>query len=77
MNERKCKHRWIATFDIEGGLKENPGVWATKGTGLVIKDHCQRCGLKRKQVLLGSQRNPGEKDTIEYYREDFIFSDDE
>ena len=62
--DTKCKHRWAA--EGEGGLVENPGVWATGGTTLVICDHCEHCGLRRRRELTGSQRNPGECDTVSY-----------
>lgn len=57
-------HDW--TSEGEGGLAENPGVWATGGTSMVFCSHCRTCGLHRVEGHLGSQRNPGEHDTVEY-----------
>lgn len=57
-------HDW--TSEGEGGIEENPGVWATGGTSLQVDAHCRRCGLHRTERLTGSQRNPGECDTVEY-----------
>lgn len=61
-----CDHDWVATYDFERGLKENPGVWMTGGTAMTIKTHCAKCGLKRTERSTGSQRNPGEHDTVEF-----------
>jgi hypothetical protein len=68
-DDRSCgddpdDHDW--TSDGEGGLRENPGVWATGGTSMVFHSHCRRCGLHRVERSTGSQRNPGEHDTVEY-----------
>jgi len=57
-------HEW--TGEGHGGCDENPGVWSTGGTGLVIVEHCRQCGLKREQYIVGSQCNPGEHDTVSY-----------
>lgn len=59
-----CDHDW--TGEGEGGLDENPGVWATGGTSMLFIRHCRHCGLIRKERSCGSQRNPGEHDTVEY-----------
>lgn len=59
-----CDHDW--TSEGEGGCDQNPGVWSTGGTGITISSHCRRCGLHRVEHLTGSQRNPGEHDTVEY-----------
>lgn len=59
-----CDHDWTA--EGEGGLDENPGVWATGGTSMVFRRHCRHCGLIRTERSCGSQRNPGEHDTFTY-----------
>lgn len=58
-------HDWSS--EGEGGLEDNPGVWSTGGTSLLTREHCTRCGLHRESHYLGSQRNPGEADTVEYW----------
>lgn len=58
-------HDW--TSEDEGGLDENPGVWSTGGTTMVFRAHCATCGLQRREVSTGSQRNPGDHDTVEYF----------
>lgn len=58
-------HDWTA--EGEGGLTENPGVWAGSGTSMTFRTHCTTCGLQRREVSTGSQRNPGEHDTVEYF----------
>jgi uncharacterized protein (TIGR02996 family) len=57
-------HDW--THQGEGGCDENPGVWSTGGTGMTFASHCRTCGLHRTEHHTGSQRNPGEHDTVEY-----------
>ena len=59
-----CEHSW--SREGEGGCDENPGVWSTGGTTIVTREHCTCCGLIRESVSLGSQRNPGERDTVTY-----------
>ena len=59
-----CDHDW--SCEGEGGCDENPGVWSTGGTTIVTREHCTCCGLIRESVSLGSQRNPGERDTVTY-----------
>ncbi len=61
-----CDHDW--TSEGEGGCGENPGVWSVGGTTLVIRAHCRRCGLRRVETLIGAQRNPGEHNTVQYFR---------
>lgn len=57
-------HDW--TSDGEGGCNENPGVWSTGGTSMSFSAHCRCCGLHRTVDTTGSQKNPGEHDTVEY-----------
>lgn len=57
-------HDWTA--EGEGGCTENPGVWATGGTSMTFKTHCQKCGLHRTEYITGSQKNLGEHDTVVY-----------
>jgi hypothetical protein len=59
-----CDHDW--TSEGEGGCNENPGVWSVGGTALMIRDHCRKCGLRRREHYTGSQQNPGEHDTVTY-----------
>lgn len=59
-----CDHEWSS--EGEGGCDENPGVWSTGGTSMVFVAHCTRCGLRRTENSTGSQRNPGDHDTVEY-----------
>jgi hypothetical protein len=61
-----CEHEWTADEEHEGGCRENPGVWSLGGTTLRFADHCLLCGLQRIRTEYGSQRNPGEADTVEY-----------
>lgn len=68
-NDRSCgnnpdDHDW--TSEGEGGCDRNPGAWSDGGTALVITAHCRCCGLHRKVRTTGSQRNPGDHDTVEY-----------
>lgn len=63
-----CAHEWKSTYTVEGGCRENPGVWSTGGTRMVYKSHCIHCGLQRTDRRPGSQRNPGECDTVVYHQ---------
>lgn len=70
-----CDHAWSS--EGEGGCAENPGVWSTGGTSIVTAEHCTRCGLHRVTKHTGSQRNPGEHDTVTYSQpNDYDGSDD-
>lgn len=62
--DTSCQHDW--TSEGEGGLDENPGVWSTGGTSMSFASHCRKCGLHRNEHHTGSQRNPGEHDTVHY-----------
>jgi hypothetical protein len=57
-------HEW--TSEGHGGCDENPGVWSTGGTSMAFSSHCVRCGLRRGETTTGTQRNPGEHDTVAY-----------
>lgn len=57
-------HDW--TSEGEGGCTENPGVWSVGGTAMTFDSHCRRCGLHRHEHHTGSQRNPGDHDTVTY-----------
>lgn len=59
-----CEHEWTA--EGEGGCRENPGVWSVGGTAMTFRAHCRLCGLIRIERSTGSQRNPGEHDTVQY-----------
>lgn len=62
--DTSCDHEWSS--EGEGGADENPGVWATGGTSMQFRSHCEHCGLIRVEETTGSQRNPGEHDTVRY-----------
>lgn len=64
--DTECDHDWSS--EGEGGCDENPGVWSRGGTTIATTEHCTLCGLVRTEVSRGSQRNPGESDTTEYYQ---------
>jgi hypothetical protein len=57
-------HDW--TRAGEGGCESNPGVWSSGGTSMTFDSHCRRCGLHRTEHHVGSQRNPGKHDSVEY-----------
>jgi len=59
-------HDWKSTHKVVRGLKENPGVFSRGGTTLTIVRCCANCGLYKRETLCGSQRNPGQCDTVEY-----------
>jgi hypothetical protein len=62
--ENPDDHDW--TSEGEGGCIENPGVWSTGGTSMSFASHCRKCGLHRSEHDTGSQRNPGDHDTVSY-----------
>lgn len=59
-----CDHCWEGF----GGLKTNPGVFSLGGTKLLSKTRCLLCNLERTDTYTGSQYNPGEHDTVEFYQ---------
>jgi hypothetical protein len=59
-----CTHSWSS--EGEGGCSENPGVWSLGGTTIHTSEHCAHCGLRRKVTMYGSQRNPGQCDSVTY-----------
>lgn len=50
-HETKHRHSWVATFAVEGGLRENPGVWGIGGSAIALREHCAKCGLKRRRII--------------------------
>ena len=67
-------HQWSS--EGEGGCDENPGVFGGAGGRLSTREHCSRCGLKRRHEYVGPQPNPGEVDQVYYelpvYRIEFV-----
>lgn len=61
-----CDHEW--TSQGEGGCDQNPGVWSVGGTTMLYREHCARCCIVRETTHVGPQRNPGDRDTVRYYR---------
>jgi hypothetical protein len=57
-------HAW--TSRGEGGCDSNPGVWSLGGTTYRFHAHCRWCGTRRVEILVGSQRNPDECDSVRY-----------
>ena len=39
-------HKWVAHYDIVGGIRDNPGVWYNGG-GLTMTEVCTGCGMGR------------------------------
>lgn len=65
----KCtedEHDWCNPHEVVGGLDSNPGVWSKGGTTIVAREVCRHCGCYRTTTNYGSQRNPGQCDTVEY-----------
>lgn len=60
------EHDWCSPHEVVGGLDSNPGVWSTGGTTIVTREVCPHCGCYRRTTSYGSQRNPGQCDTVEY-----------
>lgn len=53
-------HDWRTPHSLVGGIKENPGVWSTGGTGMTFDYVCRNCGCYKHENHPGSQRNPDE-----------------
>lgn len=58
------EHEW--TTDGEGGSDDNPGAFSLGGTAMAFRSHCRDCGLHRREVHYGTQRNPGQSDVVDY-----------
>lgn len=61
-----ARHRW----EPVGGNRENPGYMSRGGTTLTFSERCVRCDCRRVKTWHGSQRNPGERDTLRYFPAD-------
>lgn len=66
--DTECDHDW--TKEGEGGCSENPGVWSVGGTAMIFSCHCRLCGLRKIEHHPGSQRNPGDGDTVRFEQPD-------
>lgn len=62
--EGEYVHRW--TREGTGGCSQNPGVWSLGGTTMRYAARCMVCGVGRTEIRHGSQRNPGERDSVRY-----------
>ena len=64
---------WTAHWKIEGGLKENPGVWGSNpGPGVTICEHCKHPGCCNTRRKKSQPQNP---ETGETMRDDMITYD--
>ena len=54
------EHDWQSDYDVVGGIRENPGVWSTGGTGMGFDYCCAKCGCYKHEHQPGVQRNPDE-----------------
>lgn len=57
-------HVWRHPYSVVGGCRQNPGVRSGGGTAISEHSVCRLCGMHRHEYMTGSQRNPGECDTI-------------
>jgi hypothetical protein len=60
-------HDWRSPYSLLGGLRENPGVWGGAGTKITTKTVCACCGKYRTETDNGSQRNPGDPESVVEY----------
>ena len=72
------RHKFEATYEVEGGLRENPGVWKYDGARVIIFTHCTRegCNVTRyedhdplrtpkSEVIYGERDEPREEKITE------------
>lgn len=64
------EHGWRAPQSCVGGISDNPGCWSTGGTTMVFKRVCRHCGTYKIETRYGYQRNPGQRDKVEYTEPD-------
>lgn len=57
--EVSCDHEWVET-----------GCKFLGGTTMSYKHTCDQCGAVRRTIRHGSQRNPGEHDTVQFFASD-------
>ena len=62
----QAEHAWSS--EGEGGCRESPGVWSLGGTTISIRTDCRHCGVIRRDVYRGSQRDNDECDEVTYTR---------
>ncbi len=60
------EHDWRSPHEVVGGIDSNPGVWSQGGTTIVTREVCRHCGIYKRETSYGSQRKPGQCDTVEY-----------
>ena len=51
-------HEFISTHEVEGGLKENPGVFGNGG-GVIINEHCKFCSVTRRKDTWATNPDDG------------------
>jgi len=61
----ECDHKWDSTLEIEGGIKENPGVWGLNGAAISSSEHCTICGVRRT-VISGDVNQCGNRNSVTY-----------
>lgn len=66
---RHGRHDW--TSEGTGGCDSNPGCWSLGGTAYQFDARCTVCGMGRTEIQRGSQRNPGECDSVSYSRREY------
>lgn len=67
-------HDWASDFDVVGGIEQNPGVWG-HGGGVIITEHCRRCGCGRHTDTWAQDPETGEQGLTSARYEPGEFSD--
>lgn len=52
------EHNWDNSYDVVGGVKENPGCWSDGGMAITTKYCCSFCGIYKISKYKGIDNNP-------------------
>jgi hypothetical protein len=74
IGEPDCKvgleHKWVAPYEVVGGMEDNPGVWQTSENRIYEKAICENCGIYRE--FLDGDKNGEKPEEITYSRADEV-----
>lgn len=55
------EHDWTDDYEVVGGCKQNPGVYASSGAGVKMHEACRKCGCGKVTDTWAQDREDGEQ----------------